>query len=146
MSAFVNFSFRPLRNFSAAQWPYNGKRYMQSYPSNPHPPAPQPSAHMVAPVHPPIPPPSYEEDSAAQAARGYLYTYPPYGYQPPVCRDIRWGLNIKMTHFQHMMPGMAPPGPPGAYMPGPFMQPMPYPPGMPPPNGMAIAFRSLSMY
>jgi hypothetical protein len=33
------------------------------------------------------------------------------------------------------MPGMAPPGPPGAYMPGPFMQPMPYPPGMGPPNG-----------
>ncbi len=27
------------------------------------------------------------------------------------------------------MAGMAPPGPPGAYMPGPFMQPMPYPPG-----------------
>jgi hypothetical protein len=34
-----------------------------------------------------------------------------------------------------MMPGMGPPGPPGGYMPGPFMQPMPYPPGMPPPNG-----------
>jgi hypothetical protein len=33
-----------------------------------------------------------------------------------------------------MMPGMPPP-PPGAYMPGPFMQPMPYPPGMVPPNG-----------
>src|ERR1700721_3047349 len=32
-----------------------------------------------------------------------------------------------------MMPGMPPP--PGAYMPGPFMQPMPYPPGMVPPNG-----------
>lgn len=36
-----------------------------------------------------------------------------------------------------MMPGMAPPGPPGAYMP-PYMQPMPYPPGMPPPNGMFL--------
>ena len=35
-----------------------------------------------------------------------------------------------------MMQGMPPPGPPGAYMPGPYMQPMPYPPGMPPPNGM----------
>jgi hypothetical protein len=34
-----------------------------------------------------------------------------------------------------MMPGMPPPGPPGAYIPGPYMQPMPYPPGMPPPNG-----------
>ena len=33
-----------------------------------------------------------------------------------------------------MMPGMAPP-PPGTYIPGPFMQPMPYPPSMPPPNG-----------
>ena len=29
---------------------------------------------------------------------------------------------------------MGPP-PPGAYIPGPFMQPMPYPPSMPPPNG-----------
>ena len=35
-----------------------------------------------------------------------------------------------------MMQGMAPPGPPGTYMPGPYMQPMPYPPGMPPPNGV----------
>lgn len=60
-----------------------------------------------------MPPPSYEEDTAAQAAaRGYVF-YPPYGYPG-----------------QPMMPGMAP-GPPGAYMPGPFMQPM-YPPGMPP--------------
>ena len=33
-----------------------------------------------------------------------------------------------------MMPGMAPPGPPTAYLPGPFMQPMPYPPGMPSPG------------
>jgi hypothetical protein len=33
-----------------------------------------------------------------------------------------------------MMPGMAPP-PPGAYIPGPFVQQMPYPPSMPPPNG-----------
>jgi hypothetical protein len=32
-----------------------------------------------------------------------------------------------------MMPGMAPP-PPGAYIPGPFMQPMPYP-NMHPPGG-----------
>ncbi len=35
-----------------------------------------------------------------------------------------------MQMMQHMMPGMAPP--PG-YMPGPYMQHMPYP--MPPPNG-----------
>lgn len=65
-----------------------------------------------------MPPPPYEEDPAAHAARGYVYAYPPYGYPG-----------------QPMMPGMAPPGPPGPYMPGHFMQPMPYPPGMPPPNG-----------
>ena len=47
--------------------------------------------------------------------------------------------------LQHMMPGMAPPGPPGAYMPGPYMQPIPYPPGMPPPNGMFIAFQDVLM-
>ena len=38
-----------------------------------------------------------------------------------------------------MMQGMPPPGPPGAYIPGPYMQPMPYPPGMPPPNGTHLA-------
>ena len=37
-----------------------------------------------------------------------------------------------------MMPGMAPPGPPTAYLPGPFMQPMPYPPGMPSPGLFTI--------
>ena len=38
---------------------------------------------------PPIPPPSYEEDSAAQAAaRGYVYAYPPYGYPTQVCSCI----------------------------------------------------------
>lgn len=42
-----------------------------------------------------------------------------------------------------MMPGMAPPGPPGAYMPGPYMQPMPYPPGMPPPNGSPPGYQLL---
>jgi hypothetical protein len=98
----------------SASWPYNGKRYMQMYPTPQHQP-PQHSPHMGPPVPPPMPPPSYEEDSAAQAAaRGYVF-YPHYGYPG-----------------QPMMPGMAPPGPPGAYMPGPFMQPMPYPPGMPP--------------
>ncbi len=50
-----------------------------------------------------------------------------------------------------MMPGMAPPGPPGAYMPGPFMQPMPYPPGMPPnamyaPPGMQMPRTSFTPY
>ncbi|KAF8638303.1 hypothetical protein AX17_002323 [Amanita inopinata Kibby_2008] len=100
-------------------WPYTGKRYNQMFPITQHPPQPHPS-HMVPQGPPPMPPPSYEEDSAAQAAaRGYVYAYPPYGYPG-----------------QHMMPGMAPPGPPTAYLPGPFMQPMPYPPGMPPPAAM----------
>ena len=38
---------------------------------------------------------------------------------------------VAMQMVQPMMPGMAPP-PPGAYIPGPYMQPMPY--HMPPPN------------
>ncbi|KAG7089569.1 hypothetical protein E1B28_011239 [Marasmius oreades] len=98
-------------------WPYTGKRYMQMFPAPQHPPQ-QHSPHMAPPMAPAIPPPSYEEDSAAQAAaRGYMY-YPPYYPGQP------------------MMPGMPPPGPPGAFMPSPYMQPMPYPPGMPPPNAM----------
>ncbi|KAF6757278.1 hypothetical protein DFP72DRAFT_252604 [Ephemerocybe angulata] len=106
----------------AAMWPYSGKRYMQLYPPPPHQPL-QHQPHMPPVVSPPMPPQSYEEDPAAQAAaaaaaRGYVYAYPPYGYPG-----------------QPMMPGM-PPGPPGGYMPGHFMQPMPYPPGMPPPNAM----------
>ncbi|KAI0039657.1 hypothetical protein FA95DRAFT_1684189 [Auriscalpium vulgare] len=101
-----------------AIWPYQGKRYMQMFPPVAMQPQQQ-SPHMAPPGPPPIPPPSYEEDSAAQAAaRGYVYAYPPYGYPG-----------------QPMMPGMAPP-PPGAYMPAPFMQHMPYPPNMPPPNAM----------
>ncbi|KAI3604541.1 pab1 binding protein [Moniliophthora roreri] len=97
-------------------WPYSGKRYMQMFPTPPQPPQ-QHSPHMVPPVPPPMPPPSYEEDSAAQAAaRGYMQ-YPHY-------YPGQW------------MPGMPPPGPPGAFMPSPYMQAMPYPPGMPPPNAM----------
>ncbi|KAF8808712.1 hypothetical protein BYT27DRAFT_7222826 [Phlegmacium glaucopus] len=94
--------------------------FLLLFPTPQHQPAQHPT-HMAPPVPPPMPPPSYEEDSAAQAAaaRGYVYAYPPYGYPA-----------------QHMMQGMPPPGPPGAYMPGPYMQPMPYPPGMPPPNAM----------
>lgn len=104
----------------SALWPYNGKRYALMFPQPPHQQQHQQQHNMPAPGPPPIPPPSYEEDSAAQAAaRGYVYAYPPYGYPG-----------------QPMMPGMAPPGPPGAYMPGPYMQPMQYPPGMPPPNAM----------
>jgi len=73
---------------------------------------------MVGPPTGP-PPPSYEEDTAAQAAsRGYVY-YPPYAYGQ-----------------QHMMPGMPPPG---AFYPGPYMQTIPYP-GMPPPRKLGITF------
>ncbi|EIM91286.1 uncharacterized protein STEHIDRAFT_48397 [Stereum hirsutum FP-91666 SS1] len=128
----------------AALWPYQGKRYMQLFPpisappqqqqqqqqQPPHqPPQPQQSPHMgmaMAPMIPPgppppqlPPPPPYEEENPAQAAAargGYVYAYPPY------------------AHYGQMMPGMAPP-PPGAFIPGPYMQHMPYPPTMPPPNG-----------
>ncbi|RDB26295.1 Uncharacterized protein C21B10.03c [Hypsizygus marmoreus] len=100
----------------SAVWPYNGKRYSLMFPPPQHQPQHQ-QPHMPPPGPPPMPPPSYEEDSAAQAAaRGYVYAYPPYGYPG-----------------QPMMQGMAPP-PPGMYAPGPYMQPMQYPPGMPPPN------------
>ncbi|KAJ6619738.1 hypothetical protein B0H10DRAFT_2024730 [Mycena sp. CBHHK59/15] len=107
----------------SAMWPYNGKRYMLMFPQpQPHQQQQQHSPHMQPPGPVPMPPPSYEEDSAAQAAaRGYVYAYPPYGYPG-----------------QPMMPGMVPP-PPGAYMGGPYMQAMPYPPGMPPPNGEYIS-------
>ncbi|KAJ7756399.1 hypothetical protein DFH07DRAFT_477591 [Mycena maculata] len=101
----------------SAMWPYNGKRYMLMFPQpQQHQPQPQHSPHMQPPGPVPMaPPPPYEQEDAAQAAaRGYMY-YPPYGYPG-----------------QMMPPGM--PGPPGAYMPGPYMQM--YPPGMPPPNQM----------
>lgn len=84
-----------------------------------------------------MPPPSYEEDSAAQAAaRSYVYTPYPYVY-PGQVGFFSPGSNLTIDQWvpQPMMPGMPPPGPPGAYMPGPYMQPMHYPPGMPPPNG-----------
>ncbi|KAI0078797.1 hypothetical protein K474DRAFT_1706190 [Panus rudis PR-1116 ss-1] len=110
----------------APTWPYNGKRYMLLFPPLPAPPQQpqQPQSPQMAPPGPPppMPPSTYEEDPAAaaqaqaQAPRGYVYAYPPYGYPG-----------------QPMMPGMPPP-PPG-YMPGPYMQPMPYP-HMPPPNAM----------
>ncbi|KAG6842298.1 hypothetical protein C0991_010586 [Blastosporella zonata] len=103
-----------------ALWPYNGKRYAQMFPPPQHPPHQHQPHTMPTPGPPPLPPPSYEEDSAAQAAaRTYVFAYPHFGYPG-----------------QPMMPGMAPPGLPGGYMPGPYMQPMPYPPGMPPPNAM----------
>ena len=79
----------------------------------------------------------------AAAARGsYVYAYPQYGYPgqvgvavPPMPPDAAKPMYLMHAYNpQHMMPGMAPP-PPGMYAPGPFMQPMPYAPGMPPPNG-----------
>ena len=98
-------------------WPYTGTRYMTGFAprSQPQQRQPQSSPHMVPHGPPPIPPPpaEYQEDPAAQAARGYMYAYQPYAYPG------------------QMIPGMPPP-PPG-YMPGPYMQPMPYP--MPPPGG-----------
>ncbi|EIN04841.1 hypothetical protein PUNSTDRAFT_47123 [Punctularia strigosozonata HHB-11173 SS5] len=106
----------------AALWPYQGKRYLSMFPPIQQQPPPQQSPHMVHPGPQPLPPPSYEEDSAAQAAarQGYVYAYPPYAYAG-----------------QPMMPGMPPPGPPGAYMPSPYMQPMGYPP-MHAPNGQPM--------
>ncbi|KAI0325548.1 hypothetical protein GY45DRAFT_1260697 [Cubamyces sp. BRFM 1775] len=126
--------FNPFKNHKvtdAAQvaptWPYSGKRYMQMFP--PIPQQPQQQSPPMAPPGPPPPmPPTYEEDPAAQAARGYVYAYPPYGYPGQV---IHSSLTV-LQMVPPMMPGMAPP-PPGAYIPGPYMQPMPYP--MPPPNG-----------
>jgi len=73
-------------------WPYNGKRYMLMYPPPQH--APQHAQHMAPAVATPMPPPSYEEDSAAQAAaaRGYVYAYPPYAYPGQVCSIYFVGL------------------------------------------------------
>lgn len=117
---FNPFKFNKVAEASAvnANWPYQGKRYMQMFPPV-QTPLPQQSPHMVPPGPPPIPPPPYEEDQSIP--RGYVYAYPPYAYPG-----------------QPMMPGMAPP-PPGAYMPGPFVQSMPYPPSMPPPNAAMYA-------
>lgn len=100
-------------------WPYSGKRYMTMFPTPSHQPQQQHSPHMAAPVPPPMPPPPYEEDAAAAQGRGYAYMYPSYAYPG-----------------QHMMPGMAPPGPPAGYIPAQFMQAIPYPHGMPPPGAM----------
>ncbi|KAI0649125.1 hypothetical protein C8Q79DRAFT_493325 [Trametes meyenii] len=118
--------FNPFKNHKvieasqvAPTWPFSGKRYMQMFP--PIQQQPQQQSPPMAPPGPPqqMPPAPYEEDPNAQAAaRGYVYAYPPYGYPGQM--------------VQPMMPGMGPP-PPGAFIPAPYMQPMPYP--MPPPNG-----------
>ncbi|KAH7884723.1 hypothetical protein F5I97DRAFT_1491510 [Phlebopus sp. FC_14] len=93
-----------------ATWPYSGKRYIHMFPPLQHQ-APQQPTHMAPPGPPPVAHHGYEEGE-----HRFVY-YPYYSGQP-------------------MMPGMAPP-PPGAYVPAPFMQPMPYPPGMPP-NGQPM--------
>ncbi|TCD69353.1 hypothetical protein EIP91_007909 [Steccherinum ochraceum] len=115
-------------------WSYSGKRYMTIFPPSPPVQQPQQQSPHMAPPPPPVavPPPQFTPDedqnaqaqaqAQAQAPRGYMY-YPQYGYPQP------------------MMPGMGPP-PPGAYMPGPFMQPVPYP--MPPPNGKAPQYQTWS--
>ncbi|KZV87183.1 hypothetical protein EXIGLDRAFT_208313 [Exidia glandulosa HHB12029] len=150
-------------NQVTAMWPYNGKRFMLSYPAPP--PPPNPPAQHIPPPGPP-PPPSYEEDSAAQqvaqaAARGYMVYYPQY--YPGQVRVDGWGRDVGlMGNFQYgvmppppqpMMPGQpgAPGAPPQGYIhPGfvPHMYPAPMPhnaqgqpmyppppmPGMPPPQ------------
>ncbi|KIY48941.1 hypothetical protein FISHEDRAFT_42403 [Fistulina hepatica ATCC 64428] len=131
MSPHIKDDFNPFKlsrvvdaNTVVPMWGYSGKRHIHMFPPT-QPMPPQPSQMPMVP-----PPPSYEEDSAAQAAaRGYVYAYPgPYGYPGQVT-------------FPRMYIPMMPPGPPGAYMSGPYMQPMPYPPGMPPPpNGQAGAY------
>ncbi|KIJ62803.1 hypothetical protein HYDPIDRAFT_93541 [Hydnomerulius pinastri MD-312] len=92
-----------------AMWPYSGKRYMNMF-TVPHQ-VPQQPAHMAPPGPPPVSHHPYEEGEQR------IVYYPYYPGQP-------------------MMPGMGPP-PPGAYVSAPFMQPMPYPPGMPP-NGQPM--------
>ncbi|KAG1773434.1 hypothetical protein EDD22DRAFT_857547 [Suillus occidentalis] len=98
-------------NQITAIWPYSGKRYMHMFPPLQHQ-SPQQPVHIAPPGPPPVSHPVYE-DSGEQR----VYYYPYYPGQP-------------------MMPGMAPP-PPGAYVSSPFMQPMAYPPGMPP-NGQPM--------
>ncbi|KZT20164.1 hypothetical protein NEOLEDRAFT_1141136 [Neolentinus lepideus HHB14362 ss-1] len=116
---FNPFKYNKVAEASAvnALWPYNGKPYKLMFPPITVPPQQQ-SPHIPPPPGPPqMPPQSYEEDPQPQAPRGFIYAYPPYAYPG-----------------QPMIPGMGPP-PPG-YMPGPHMQPMPYPYAMPPPNAM----------
>ncbi|KAG1750792.1 hypothetical protein EDB19DRAFT_1676960 [Suillus lakei] len=98
-------------NQITAIWPYSGKRYTNMFPPLQHQ-SPQQPVHIAPPGPPPVSHPVYE-DSGEQR----VYYYPYYPGQP-------------------MMPGMAPP-PPGAYVSSPFMQPMAYPPGMPP-NGQPM--------
>ncbi|KAI6034817.1 hypothetical protein EDC04DRAFT_2201828 [Pisolithus marmoratus] len=114
----VKDDFNPFKNNKVAEastisstWPYTGKRYMLMFPQVQHQ-MPQQPANMAPPGPPPVTHPVYEEGEQR-------FVYIPYyhGGQP-------------------MMHGMAPP-PPGAYVSTPFMQPMPYPPGMPP-NGQPM--------
>jgi hypothetical protein len=93
-------SFLPLLTYiAAANWPYNGKRYMLAYPPVPHQQTPS-STHNQPSVPPPMQPPPYEEDSAAQAAPrpgggGYVFAYPTYGY-PQVSMTEKLVLSMSL--------------------------------------------------
>ena len=126
-------------------WLYNGKRYTQMFPTLPAPPVQQSMPQHIPPAGPPAPPPPpYEEDPQQQqhavAARGYgmVYTYTPYTYPGQVSikcyrDDVGRMLTCVKPPQQPMMAGAPPSGPPGNYLPSPFLQPMHYPPM--PPNG-----------
>ena len=123
---------------------------MTMYPSITAPPAPQPMPQHIPPTGPPAPPPPpYEEDQHAAAARGYgmVYAYSPYAYPGQV--SVEWYrddtgrvLTYMKPPQQPMMAGAPPSGPPGNYIPSPFLQPMHYPPM--PPNGHRTFFFKFS--
>ncbi|KAG8991672.1 hypothetical protein FRB94_012316 [Tulasnella sp. JGI-2019a] len=106
-----------------ASWSFTGKRYMATLPHIPPPPQQQ-QQHMQNNVQStPYEDPAAQQVSPQGMPAGYpMMFYNPYQYpggQPPQ---------------PHMMAGPNGVGPPGPYMAGPYMQPMPYPQGMPP-NG-----------
>jgi len=87
-------------SFTAAIWPYSGKRYIQLFPPPPHNP-PQQSPHMAPPGPPPMPPPPYEEDQAA--ARGYVYAPYPYPYPGQVgLSPDSFHMMINLTHTRSL--------------------------------------------
>ena len=133
---------------AVAMWPYSGKRYMTMFPTLPAPVAAQPMPQHIPPTGPPAPPPPpYEEDQHAAAARGYgmVYAYAPYAYPGQVSMDWYRDESGRILTYakppqQPMMAGAPPSGPPGSYIPSPFLQPMHYPPM--PPNGHRAFFVS----
>lgn len=144
-------------NQISALWPYNGKRFMLSYPAPPPPPPNPPAPHIPPPVAgPPPPPPPYEEDAAAQQARaaastGYMVYYPQYypgQYMHPPPQPMMPGAPgappppqgyIPAGFVPHMYPAPMPHGAHGQPMyPPPHMAGMPPPqPYMPPPGAYA---------